>query len=140
MNFQIGDIGDIPIVFAPNRDAIAEHAKECVSVSKMDWDSSETSWDFGRLPLFYNLDLRCDSTEQSVEQNQCAVARRCACQREREEEINESFANCYGLQGEVSAEVPDDQITLYRPDRAEDIKRLYGDNYFSGLTTIRIPG
>ena len=30
----------------------------------------------------------------------------------------------YGLQDELSPEVPDDQITLYRPDREQDMQRL----------------
>ena len=32
--------------------------------------------------------------------------------------------HAYGLQDELSPKVPDEQITLYRPDRAEDVKRL----------------
>ena len=37
---------------------------------------------------------------------------------------NQLFIEAYGLQDELSAEVPEDQITLYRPNREEDIKRL----------------
>ncbi len=44
--------------------------------------------------------------------------------KQLEEENNRFFIDAYGLQGELSPEVPDDQITLYRPDRTEDIKRL----------------
>ena len=40
------------------------------------------------------------------------------------EENNRLFIDAYGLQDELSPAVPDDQITLYRPDRAQDIQRL----------------
>jgi type II restriction/modification system DNA methylase subunit YeeA len=41
-----------------------------------------------------------------------------------EAENNRLFINAYGLEGELRPEVPDDQITLYRPDRQQDIQRL----------------
>jgi type II restriction/modification system DNA methylase subunit YeeA len=41
-----------------------------------------------------------------------------------EEGINQLLITAHNLGNELSPEVPDDQITLYRPDRAEDIKRL----------------
>ena len=41
-----------------------------------------------------------------------------------EEEINRVFIEAYGLQDELCPEVPDDEITLYRPNREEDIKRM----------------
>ena len=44
--------------------------------------------------------------------------------KELEEENNRLFIEAFGLQDELSPEVPEDQITLYRPDREEDIKRL----------------
>ena len=44
--------------------------------------------------------------------------------KQLEEENNRLFIDAYGLQDELSPDVPDDQITLHRPDRAEDIKRL----------------
>ena len=37
---------------------------------------------------------------------------------------NRHFIDAYGLQDRLSPEVPDDQITLYRPEREEDVKRL----------------
>ena len=36
--------------------------------------------------------------------------------RHLEEENNRLFIEAYGLQDELSPEVPDEQITLYRPD------------------------
>jgi hypothetical protein len=59
-----------------------------------------------------------------------------------EEENNRLFIDAYGLQDELSPEVPDDQITLYRPDREEDIKRLisYAIGCMMGRYSLDKPG
>src|SRR5262249_45638986 len=41
-----------------------------------------------------------------------------------EEENNRLFIECFSLQEQLSPTVPEDQITLARPNREEDIKRL----------------
>jgi type II restriction/modification system DNA methylase subunit YeeA len=59
-----------------------------------------------------------------------------------EEENNQFFIEAYGLQDELSSEVPDDQITLYRPDRTEDIRRLlsYAIGCMMGRYSLDKPG
>jgi len=46
MAFQIGDVGKIPSPGNINRARIEELAKKCREISKMDWDSYESSWHF----------------------------------------------------------------------------------------------
>lgn len=50
LNFQCGDIKRIPILpdYPPSVDLIV---KQCVDISKADWDMTEASWDFVRNPL-----------------------------------------------------------------------------------------
>lgn len=52
LNFQVHDIMDLPLVKNENyyKD-VEKNVSECVSISKKDWDSYETSWDFKRNPL-----------------------------------------------------------------------------------------
>ena len=59
-----------------------------------------------------------------------------------EEENNRLFINAYGLKDELSPEVPDDQITLYRPNQEEDIKRLlsYAVGCMMGRYSLDKPG
>ncbi|QAY59789.1 BREX-1 system adenine-specific DNA-methyltransferase PglX [Microbacterium protaetiae] len=48
VNFQIGDVGRVPV------DHLAElpsNAASLVATAQMDWDDSETSWEFARNPL-----------------------------------------------------------------------------------------
>ena len=52
INYQCGDIANIPVIDSvANREFIEEKTKENIDVSKTDWDSFETSWDFKKHPL-----------------------------------------------------------------------------------------
>lgn len=49
---QVGDIKQIPLViYKEKMDVINALSKENVEISKTDWDSFETSWDFKKHPL-----------------------------------------------------------------------------------------
>ena len=52
-HFQVGDLEKIAIPYVDSiaRTAIESIADSCVSLSKSDWDSFETSWDFKRHPM-----------------------------------------------------------------------------------------
>ena len=65
-----------------------------------------------------------------------------ATARALEEENNRLFIDAYSLQDDLSPEVPDDQITLYRPNREEDIKRLlsYAIGCMMGRYSLDKPG
>lgn len=50
ININIGDVTNIPVII--NRQEIITNITEnCIMLSKQDWDSFETSWDFKRHPL-----------------------------------------------------------------------------------------
>lgn len=51
INFQAGDIANIPVIQDGDTDKIYEVTQENIFISKTDWDSYETSWDFKRNPL-----------------------------------------------------------------------------------------
>ncbi|MEE1397731.1 BREX-1 system adenine-specific DNA-methyltransferase PglX [Ruminococcus sp.] len=50
MSFEVGQISSIPLIYVPSK-SIDEIVKENIDLSKKDWDSFETSWDFERHPL-----------------------------------------------------------------------------------------
>ena len=50
INYQCGDIANIPVIGMSNK-VIGETVEKNIAVSKSDWDSFETSWDFKRHPL-----------------------------------------------------------------------------------------
>jgi hypothetical protein len=52
LSYAPGDVAKLPIkVSGRDLDEVEEKADECVSLSKKDWDSFETSWDFKKHPL-----------------------------------------------------------------------------------------
>lgn len=52
INFQAGDIANLPVVIDKAQKPVIEKiVEENITLSKTDWDSFETSWDFKRHPL-----------------------------------------------------------------------------------------
>lgn len=50
MSFEVGQIASIPVLYKPNLE-IDRLVHNSIELSKTDWDSYETSWDFERNPL-----------------------------------------------------------------------------------------
>lgn len=119
VGFEIGQVQDLPYIEADDR--VLTIAAQLVDAARLDWDHFETSWDFQTLPV---LQHKAASMEQSQDAADAECLARFARMKELEEENNRLFIAAYGLQEELSPEVPDEQITLYRPDRANDVRRL----------------
>jgi hypothetical protein len=94
---------------------------ECVSISKTDWDSFETSWDFEKHPLLIHKGN--SSTIEQAFNNWAAFAEKQFNQlKANEEELNRIFIEIYCLQDELTPEVEDKDITIRKADRVRDIK------------------
>jgi hypothetical protein len=132
------DVLNLPLPNAGCRSS-ANTASQQIAISKTDWDCFETSWDFRTLPVR-------NYEGPTLRQSQEAADRECLERFDRmktlEEENNRVFIDAYGLQNELSPEVPDEQITLYRPNREEDIKRLvsYAIGCMMGRYSLGQPG
>jgi len=49
LNYQVGNISNLPIIFPKSpeiKQKIDQLTQECIDISKEEWDSRETSWDF----------------------------------------------------------------------------------------------
>ncbi|HCY99441.1 MAG: type II restriction endonuclease [Rhodobacterales bacterium RIFCSPHIGHO2_02_FULL_62_130] len=110
LNFQIGDVGRVPVP-SEGFDAEQLRSSECVSISKSDWDAYETSWDFTTLPL-----LAPEHRDQTLAGSYArlrAHGQGMTDDMQRlEEENNRIFIDAYGLQDELTPEVPLEEITL----------------------------
>ena len=65
LNFQVGNIANIPTIITDNIDLfniINNKVKENIAISKKDWDSFETSWDFKTHPL---IEFKFNNIENS---------------------------------------------------------------------------
>ena len=110
---QVGDLAKIPAPPLANRKAVAvEHvARKLVACHKTDWDSYETSWDFNTLPL-----LSCDHRAETLAATYTTLRAHWQSMTDEmqrlEEENNRIFIDAYGLQDELTPEVPMEEITL----------------------------
>ena len=94
---------------------------ECVDISKIDWDSFETSWDFQKHPFIANR------TESKLIAD-CFNAWEQECNnrfnqlKANEEELNRIFIDIYGLQDELTPEVEDKDVTVRKADLQRDMR------------------
>ena len=132
IEFQTGNIGTVPIIdtiLTSAFKAIADSVvREAVHLSREDWNSSEISWEFQTLPL-----LRDQQTTAPRSESRTLALSQAAADSDALARFLRSQATGGGKQPPLHrslrparrtlAEVPDDQISLYRPDREEDIRR-----------------
>ncbi|QSQ94737.1 BREX-1 system adenine-specific DNA-methyltransferase PglX [Acinetobacter indicus] len=135
LNFQVGNVEQLPYVNVQNNDI----GKKCIEIAKIDWDSYETSWDFTQNPIIRTGQLNLEQAFNTwQQQNADAVAE----MKRLEEENNKLFIEAYGLQDELTPDVPDEQITLTRADREKDSQRLvsYALGCMMGRYSLDEPG
>ena len=110
LNFEVGHLSVIPFVYNDNN-KIIELIEENISISKEEWDSRETSWDFERLSLIDGKDLR------TAFENYCSHWRDNFIQlHKNEEELNRLFIEIYDLQDEMDEKVSFDDITILKKE------------------------
>lgn len=126
LNFQVGNVASLPFddtLISPIRSDVSALVDKAVRISRIDWNGSETSWDFGIFPLLEE-EMQADRIADAFERWSKTCVGRAADLRQLEERNNRLFIEAYGLDDEMASGVPDDQITLHRSDREEDIQRL----------------
>lgn len=109
---QVGDVAKIvvPQIDSNNKFIITEISYKNVFLSKTDWDSFETSWDFSKHPL---IKSNCNVAEAyAVWKQECEE--RFTQLKANEEELNRIFIDIYGLQEELTPDVADKDVTVYR--------------------------
>lgn len=129
INYQCGDIAKIPVIFDENFNTqIEKNVKKNINVSRDDWDSSEISWDFTVHPLLKNKPTELKDAYNIFKQN---CADRFRQLKENEEELNRIFIDIYGLQDELTPDVPPKDVTVHQIfDSKDDVPDdLQGSKY-----------
>jgi type II restriction/modification system DNA methylase subunit YeeA len=128
INFSCGVIDNIPVanLDAAEFNKIVEHVNSLESISKSDWDSYETSWDFTKLPLL-QPGYRQPTLGTSYQMLRAHWHGMTLDMQRLEHENNRIFIDAYGLKDELSHEVPLNEITLtsnphyrYGADKTEE--------------------
>jgi len=122
LNFEVGHIANLPVIinndYKPRIDGIVTRN---IEISKIDWDSFETSWDFQRHPLLTHKGNSI-TIEQAFNNWSAFTEKQFNQLKANEEELNRIFIEIYGLQDELTPEVEDKDITIRKADRVRDIK------------------
>jgi hypothetical protein len=120
---NVGEVAKIPVPHKMLDDftITGDIAFSAVNLSKLDWDAYETSWDFTDNPL---IRTQQPTLEQAFTTWQTQNSQAVAEMKRLEEENNRLFIEAYGLQDELTPDVPDEQITLTRADSEKDSQRL----------------
>lgn len=120
MHCQCGDVANIPVIIKKQiRPIIETLCKKNINISRADWNSFETSWDFQRHPMLPTTVGQSGATVgQSVAD--CYAAFQSDCEerfltlKANEEELNRIFIGIYGLQDELTPDVADKDVTVAR--------------------------
>jgi type II restriction/modification system DNA methylase subunit YeeA len=140
MHFHVGYFNDLPAALH-SHDLAERLATPLIEFAREDWDNFETSWNFREQPLL-RPGLKADTLEEGWQNWKAQCDHAINETQQLEEENNRLLIDAYGLQDELSPIVTDDQITLYRPEREEDCKRLlsYAIGCMTGRYSLDEPG
>ena len=120
MHFKPGNMENMPCILQKEKyKYVSNITRNNVSLSKQDWDSFETSWDFTVHPLVKNH-VDTISEAYSLWDKECND--RFNQLKTNEEELNRIFIDIYGLQDELDPYVEDKDVTVRQADLVRDIK------------------
>ena len=111
LNYESGSIKKIPVPES-DKNKIGVISAIAVALACEDWDAFEHSWDFQSLPI---LTASTDSTRTLDTSYTAWIAKNREAIDEMEhleEDNNRLFIDAYGLQNELTPDVPIEQITL----------------------------
>ncbi len=122
LDYHEGPMSRVPIIIdAKYKNNVEELVEQNIKLCKEDWDAFETSWDFEEHPLIkYSFSKISEAFDAWT--NECNV--RFNQLKDNEEKLNQIFVDIYGLDGEVSVEVDEKDITVRKADLQREIKGL----------------
>ena len=126
INYQPGTIASMVIKFE-NKIIVDDIVYTIMKISKIDWDSFETSWDFVVHPLLdkSKQEVTTNTTEQSYLNWKFFANSNFDKLKTNEEELNRIFIEIYGLEDELTPEVSDKDITITKIFDTKD--EIYDD-------------
>ena len=138
-NIQVGDIKNLPfaeIEDANVRQRIVRLCRENIEISRLEWDWRETSWDFKRHPL---VEYRKEAAtiEKAYSNWHYLTEKLFNRLKSNEEELNHIFIDLYQMQGILTPEMADRDITFEKAEKIGAIKSSYPMRWgmFSGCRT-----
>ena len=115
INFQVGDIKRLPIIFPANNDLeyINSIFNEIIGIVKSEDNSRELSWDFNKNEL---LRIKNEDIEESYDLYQQYWTNKFFHLHKNEEKLNYQFIEIYELQDEMTPNVSLEDITILKEE------------------------
>lgn len=141
LNTNISDITSQPLCYGklPDQETcVIDLVKNNIFMSKNDWDSFETSWDFQHHPLLRKVPTIAEAFDQWL----IECDDRFNQLKANEEELNRIFIDIYGLQEELTPEVEDKAVTVRKADLGRDIRSFisYAVGCMFGRYSLNVEG
>lgn len=132
LNTNISDITAQPLYYGKlpeQEDMVINLVSQNIALSKADWDSFETSWDFARHPFIKAITKYPNMMDiGNIYLAECYDIWAGECEerfeklKANEEELNRIFIDIYGLQDELTPEVEDKDVTVRKADLGRDVR------------------
>ncbi|HHY00657.1 MAG TPA: BREX-1 system adenine-specific DNA-methyltransferase PglX [Methanothermobacter sp.] len=122
LNFEVDHIKKLPVIFSDkNIKQINYLVDDNITISKVNWDNYETSWDFKHHPF---LNFQETLIKNCFKKWESEGLERFNNLKYNEKKINEIFIDIYDLKEELSPEIKDSEVTINKADLSKDIKRF----------------
>lgn len=120
LNCESGHVASIPVIYDEvNMSIVNKIARNNILLSRVDWDSFETSLDFTTHPLVKNH-VSTINEAYNLWSKECKE--RFDILKSNEQELNKIFIGMYGLQDELTPEVEDKDVTVRKAGLVRDVK------------------
>jgi type II restriction/modification system DNA methylase subunit YeeA len=119
--FETGKIGSVPIPKLTDTLSIGNLTKECIEITRLNWNSYETSWDFKNHPLLV-FKNKGESIVDAFESWKKFNSEQIQKLKNLECDINNYFIEYFNLKKEVDNKIEFEDITLFRSNKVGDIK------------------
>ena len=140
IHFKPGNMLSMPLIYVEDHEEVDNLVRNNISLSRTDWDSFETSWDFKIDPMIarrisgaaaWSNNPPQMRVEASYKAWQLSCGTRFQTLKSNEEELNRIFIDIYGLQDELTSDVADKDVTVRRFfDTKDDIpESMRGSSY-----------
>lgn len=111
LNFNIGNFDQLPFPEKIGSSFCEPIVKAAIEATRSDWDAYENSWNFKRAPIF-SSEHRCVHMAGTYDKLRTHWQLMTHEMQRLEEENNRLFIEAYGLQGDLTPDVPLSEITL----------------------------
>ena len=110
---KLNDIKRVPVKLPSDEEVIVRLSKENITISKQDWDAHETSWDFQENELVRVFkEGKAKDLQATVSAYKKEWEEKFNQLHDNEVELNRQFIEIYGLQDELSPDVPLEEVTI----------------------------